>query len=136
MRNRTFTALLLFVAATLATGVLLAIVVFVGVRAELPLGWWTLPGTALLTFVPILFLGRRSVLPPPYSKPPLRAWATITACMGLTMVAAVGLAWVVTPFAVAIGFGPSAVVMWVGCAVVMRALLERVGARPRPILVP
>jgi hypothetical protein len=131
MSNRTVTTLLLFLAAALATSVLLAIVVFVGVRAELPLGSWTLPATALLTFVPIFFLGRRSVLPPAYSEPRLRALATITICMGLTMAAAAGLAWVIKPFAVAIGFGPSAIIMWLGCAVVTRALLEHASAKPR-----
>jgi hypothetical protein len=136
MNNRTVTTLLLFAAAVIATSVLLALVVFVGVRAELPLGPWTLPGTALLTFVPIFFFGRRSVLPPAYSKPALRALAIITVCMGLSMAAAVGLAWIITPFAVAIGFGPSAVVMWLGCAVVTRALLERASAKPRPAVIP
>lgn len=129
MTNRTVSTLLLFFAGALTTAVALALVMFITSRAGYSMGPWTLPVVALLSFVPIFFMGRRRVLPPAYSAPPLRALAIITGWMACTMLAAVAIAWVIRPLEIAIGFGPSAVTIWLGCVLVTLALLDRYSAK-------
>lgn len=94
MTSRTASLLMLFVAALIATGVLLAVTVRV-LEGSSASGPWLAPFIAVTCQATTLYLGRRFILPYRMAVSAARSAVTIVAMVASTMAIAAGVGWVV-----------------------------------------
>ena len=93
MSNRTASLLMLFVAAVLVTGVVLAAALR-SLQGTAIAGPWMPPAFAVLCFTTVFYVGRRHLLPYRLAASPGRAAATLAVLTSLTLAAALGVVFV------------------------------------------
>ena len=129
MTTRTVSVVLLFFAALMTSAVALALLITLGQTAGVSIGRWTVPILLLITFGAIFFAGRQWLLPPAIAEPPLRAIGAIGAWVAVSMVIAAAITWAIRPAIEAVGFGPGAILVWLGCVLACAAVLSRFAHR-------
>ena len=92
MTNRTASLLMLFVAALVATGLLLAIAVN-ALDGSRTAGPWLAPTIAVLSQVTMFYLGRRFILPPAVAQSGVRSAVTVAGMVIVTLGLAVAVVW-------------------------------------------
>jgi hypothetical protein len=114
MTARRTLIMLLFLVASVSSGVILAVATWVLPRVGVPTGPWTLPGAVLAGYLPLFFAARAHVLPPHLARP---AWRALV--MLILWVAAAFAIWqatlaVVRPILRAVGFERGTFVILLG----------------------
>lgn len=121
MTNRTASLLLLFVVAWLLTALMMAMVLSLLVRADMP-SPWVMPASALLCFTGTLFVGRHAILPADIAGSRVRAWLTLSMIVGVGIAGVSLILWLVTAVGVRVRSGVTIALGFAGLWLAVRAL--------------
>ena len=113
-----------FVAASMVSGVLLAVATWSLPMLGIVPGPWALPVAVVAGFLPVFLLVRGYVLPPPLAHPAWKAATTLTMWIGLTLALWQGAMSVMRPVLRVVGFERGTFAILLACLIAGLLVIE------------